>query len=708
MKAINRLFSFVIFWMLFLDLQAQTNSLRVSDVRNTTYSVQGTIEEALVSVRPKGLYMEIGLYLSFSARGSNFKANDSLEVVLQFKLPEKSVITDSWLWIGNEICQAALLDVWTASNIYENIVKRRRDPSLLTKTSSNGYVLRVFPMGGNERRQVKITYLVPINWSGDRMEVPLPVDVINTSRYIPLDFPVIFWDDPNFKFENTDNSNRSPILESSDPVLGDYKTTTFKPVGSFAITNLQYTSKIPLPVYAGSYADQTTNYYQLALRLQDFIPDSAISKLLFLVDYQDDGITSKELLLNSLKAKLRNFLRPTDSFNIVFSNINPQLASNSWIPAYDYNIDSVIDVQSLRLASYSNLPNILYKGIDFMNLRKQNANIVLLNNSDQFSNYLTANDLIKELRTLNRYGYKISVLDYCLGSKTTFVNNKVYYNNEYLLRNLATLWGGLYTKANNSKPISIALDETLQDGLPNIENFEVYCRPTNGIAYGKYNFQNLGSSLLTTTIFQQTGAFKGDFPLIVYISGEYNHSIFAHTLTLDRSQVAVLDSSAKKQWQAQGLLQLESSSQANQNSFNIISKSLEARILSLYTAFLCLEDTSLYCHTCIDEKNVPTANEEIDQDSLWESKIYPNPFSDVLNIEIHFKDQLPSGNSLSGKIMDLGGRIIRSFKVSRNANNILEYRWDGTDLSGKETPSGVYIIILETKQGIIRQKVIKA
>lgn len=680
----------------------------MSDVRNTTYSVQGTIEEALVSVRPKGLYMEIGLYLSFSARGSNFKANDSLEVVLQFKLPEKSVITDSWLWIGNEICQAALLDVWTASNIYENIVKRRRDPSLLTKTSSNGYVLRVFPMGGNERRQVKITYLVPINWSGDRMEVPLPVDVINTSRYIPLDLPVIFWDDPNFKFENIDNSNRSPILESTDPVLGDYKTTTFKPVGSFAFTNLQYTSKNPLPVYAGSYADQTTNYYQLALRLQDFIPDSAISKLLFLVDYQEDGITSKELLLNSLKAKLRNFLRPTDSFNIVFSNINPQLASNSWIPAYDYNIDSVIDVQSLRLASYSNLPNILYKGIDFMNLRKQNGNIVLLNNSDQFSNYLTANDLIKELRTLNRYGYKISVLDYCLGSKTTFVNNKVYYNNEYLLRNLATLWGGLYTKANNSKPISTALDETLQDGLPNIENFEVYCRPTNGIAYGKYNFQNLGSSLLTTTIFQQTGAFKGDFPLIVDISGEYNHSIFAHTLSLDRSQVAVLDSSAKKQWQAQGLLQLESSSQANQNSFNIISKSLEARILSLYTAFLCLEDTSLYCHTCIDEKNVPTANEEIDQDSLWESKIYPNPFSDVLNIEIHFKDQLPSGNSLSGKIMDLGGRIIRPFKASRNANNILEYRWDGTDLSGKETPSGVYIIILETKQGIIRQKVIKA
>src|SRR4030067_84503 len=104
---------------------------------------QGTIEEAVISVRPKGLYMECGLYLTFSARGLNMTNQDTLEVEFYFDLPKEAIVHDSWLWIGDEIIRAAIMDKWTAASIYEDIVKRRRDPSILYKRGNGQYELRI-------------------------------------------------------------------------------------------------------------------------------------------------------------------------------------------------------------------------------------------------------------------------------------------------------------------------------------------------------------------------------------------------------------------------------------------------------------------------------------------------------------------------------------------------------------------------------------
>lgn len=146
------LLSFVILFS--TGLLYSYNKLTVSDPRNSWNLQTGTIEEASLSVKPRGLYLEYGLYLTFSARGTNwYNSSDSLEIVLNFDLPANSMIIDSWLWIGDEISKAMILDKWTASSIYENIVKRRKDPSILTKMSDLQYELRIFPMAGNEKEK---------------------------------------------------------------------------------------------------------------------------------------------------------------------------------------------------------------------------------------------------------------------------------------------------------------------------------------------------------------------------------------------------------------------------------------------------------------------------------------------------------------------------------------------------------------------------
>ncbi|MBL7828577.1 MAG: hypothetical protein JNJ57_18225, partial [Saprospiraceae bacterium] len=142
MKKITR--SFVLLCLLFANYSMfGINSLRVGDPRFSWSTQQGTIEEAVLSIKPNGVYWEYGLYLTFSSRGTTYDANDSLEVVLKFELPANAIVHDSWLWINDDISKALILDKWTASTIYESIVNRRQDPSILTKTSATQYELKV-------------------------------------------------------------------------------------------------------------------------------------------------------------------------------------------------------------------------------------------------------------------------------------------------------------------------------------------------------------------------------------------------------------------------------------------------------------------------------------------------------------------------------------------------------------------------------------
>lgn len=145
--------------------KAQQTSFVVLNPQQNWYQYSATLEEATITLRPVGLYTEVGLYLTVSAKEAQFQKGTQLEAVLNFSLPANSIVNDSWLWIDTTIIRAKILDRWTASTIYENIVNRRKDPSILTKEVNGRYTLRIYPLIMGESRKVKINYLVPGNWS---------------------------------------------------------------------------------------------------------------------------------------------------------------------------------------------------------------------------------------------------------------------------------------------------------------------------------------------------------------------------------------------------------------------------------------------------------------------------------------------------------------------------------------------------------------
>jgi hypothetical protein len=244
----------------------------------------GSIDSATLTIKPKGAYLEYGLYLNFSTKPASYNVQDTFEITLQFDLPENAIVHDSWLWVGPYISRAQLLDRTRANLIYEGIVQRRQDPSILYKNSSTQYELRVFPMAGNEQRKVKITYLVPVSWSSLGVSAPLPVNILSASQIKPT-LRLQCYETTGFQNPSVSEIPGLGFL----PNPGGFRSVDINPAHYSSGNLLTYNLGASLlnGMYASYFPSSATEgYYQLALRPGHFLPSIGGKKVLMLFDYE--------------------------------------------------------------------------------------------------------------------------------------------------------------------------------------------------------------------------------------------------------------------------------------------------------------------------------------------------------------------------------------------------------------------------------------
>ena len=85
-------------------------------------------------------------------------SNSRLEGYYLFPLPAGAVIKKFSMWIDGHETQAELLDAAKARGIYEDIVRRLRDPALLEYDGRGVFRMRVFPIEPRSRKRIKISY----------------------------------------------------------------------------------------------------------------------------------------------------------------------------------------------------------------------------------------------------------------------------------------------------------------------------------------------------------------------------------------------------------------------------------------------------------------------------------------------------------------------------------------------------------------------
>ncbi len=86
------------------------------------------------------------------------RTNGTLEGVFYFPLPQDASISGFGMWIGNQLVEADVMEKQRAREIYETILREKRDPGLLEWTGGNLFKARVFPILPHSEKRIKITY----------------------------------------------------------------------------------------------------------------------------------------------------------------------------------------------------------------------------------------------------------------------------------------------------------------------------------------------------------------------------------------------------------------------------------------------------------------------------------------------------------------------------------------------------------------------
>lgn len=662
------------------------------------WEMPGTIEEAVYVLKPQGLYMGLDMYFTFSYPDNPYGPGDSLEIVFDFNLPAETLITDSWLWVGEQPVQAEIWEIWTATQTYEEIVDRQQDPSLLYKKPEGGFQLRIFPLVGLESRKVKISCLLPAEWTEEKVAAKLPTEFLNLTYYETSNFRLLAYPDPAWQNYRVQELPGVPFTSISDPEFGDCLEILI-PSQTNWNHPLHFETDAPLQpdgLFVGRHGDT----YQLA-----FIPESTAglektTRLMVVIAYHEyRSFISFQDALETVRHHLKARLDENDRFNLVIGmGTTAHLASNNWMVADDGTIDNFFDSFSISsFGTYLPLIDLLKKGGDFLLNSPSGGEMLLFANSQEYHYTTYANNALEEFALVYGNSFPVHVCDYQeynFSIDWDWNGEQEFWGNQQFNINLASTTGGtLYDLVNNGSDLQTNLTTQLNqiDGVP--ISFDLYTDMDTGFCYQRYLIHHLGQSRIAKLPILQVGKFAGSFPMTVEFSALVNGQILQETLVVEESAVVELDTLAEESWVGNHIAALEAEAQNLSQIYDIIDWSIGYRVLSKYTAFIAL-DPALSIEPCFgcpfvnDEILIQTDEKPVKEPAL---KAFPNPFSDVLAIQAEGIDPAEI------YIFDSAGRLVRTLAADG------QLTWDGTNDQGIELPAGLYAIVVIDKERSVHQ-----
>ncbi len=687
-------------FFLFVCAAGATNRLTVLNPQQSWNSATGTIEECVITCQPRGAFIEYDMYLTFSARDLNYYSNTQLEVVMDFQLPENALLCDSWLWVGDTIVVADIIDKWTASMVYEGIVKRRRDPSLLTKSSSTQYQLRVYPMLANSTRKVKISYMVPFNWNEDKVFAAPYLDIVSQSLRRPEKIQLI-------SYVDTDFSN--PVLTGSTSQL---TYGNIPEIGNCYYADIDYaeakTGNVKIhfdtEVSSGNYLNVNRvgdeNYYQLVVNTDNIITDITPRKVLVLFDYDYGKSNYPKMSVNqSIKDAIIANLTPVDSFKLLYTDYILKPVSDEWTAATNSEIDRIFDlIDDSDISDFSNLPGLLMEAVRIINETDDEYTILLVTTTDKYGSQDAGNLLVNEM--LNNLVRKLPVyiVDICNVNPARYRINGINYDgNEYLNYHLARMSGGESLKLyGTSYTITQLLNQAMSMIFSSVADLNIHYNLDNGFCYRKHNISgdfSIGKNFI------ETGLMTGDFPFEIEITGFYRDDPFFKKIVIEEDEVSIVSNNNNVVWNGFDIIDKEkTSNKTNKLIQEIIDQSMDNRVLSQYTAFLALEPGM-----DIDSLKGEEDDEDVNTDVVYNRNkqinitTYPNPFSEFTTLDLRSLS-LSELKNVSIEIFNTeGSKVYYSNNISGS-----EIRWEGIDDSGNKLPAGVYTILIKTDESSYR------
>lgn len=681
MKQIN----FILLSLFFFS--AASAQMYVHDPQSWWGETPAYLENVEFEVRPAGVYAEVSVAFDLLSEPDFWPTDEEiqLEFVWDFNLDEEAVFNDSWLWIEDYISYGEIYESNQGTAIYEAIVDRRQDPSILTKTSSNGYNFRVYPLLPDSSRRVKLSYLVPMDFKERNPQLKLGFEELlkdagNGSEVEQVSITVhdgLNWfHKPITGMVSEMGSGSVKYLIEDNSLLRSF--------------DLQFQADDPqADVYFGTYESGGEQFYQLVY-YPDIEVETEPSYNLILLDYDAESTAyDKNEFVSEVGAQLKA-LNETDFFTIVYSDFVVRFSSDEWQPATSENINVAIQkVIDGGIDTQSKLEALIPNSLNFIEEKETQAVLHLITSNTEYYRQDLSDaflypimDYVAEMNV----DFEIRVNDYADRNRPSrWIDNVRYTGSEYFLKSLVSRVGGQYLGFVQGEDLTAGLEQLLDPSYVLLKEFDLDLDPKDGLTYSNYYTNGGAAGIRLDQPVIANGKMIGEFPIELDMKALNNGELLSEKIVITENNMT-LNSMAPSTWSAEFLLANENETDA-QTQAEVLDMSIEERLLCSQTVFLCLEaDTSAISSANQDEEGeVFVSTDDLNAEEV-SITAYPNPFINELKISL---PENLRGQEVILEFTDLRGMLIDQTRLSQlETKSEILYRFEQM----AQLASGMYLV----------------
>ena len=453
------------------------------------------------------------------------ESNQELEGTYLFPLPKEAVVSDFSMYVGDEEVKGRMLAKAEARRIYEDIVRRRKDPALLEYVDRNTFHARVYPIPARGEKRVTIGYSEVLKMDGGICRYVYTLDTERFSNK-PLEQVVVTVD---IKSKSPIKTVYSPTHDVAVNRRGDYhvkvsyEAADVKPDEDFIVYYTISEKDIGLSLLP--YRESGENGFYLLMmspRVELGEEELGSKHVSFVLD--TSGSMKAANKIQQAKDALKfcvSSLGKSDKFNIIAFNSTIEPYKSELVDAKDRNIKDALNfVSKFEAKGSTNINEALSSALSSFHKRSDPNIVVFLTDGLPTVGETSIEKILENVKKANDANVRIFVFGVGYDVNTHFLD-KLAQNSkaasEYVRpnENIEAKVSSFFSKVTSPVLSDIKLD---YDSIMTYDQFPLELpdlfKGSQLIALGRYKGSGKAELRLSGTVRgkKQTFKYRVEFP----------------------------------------------------------------------------------------------------------------------------------------------------------------------------------------------------
>ncbi|NOZ63817.1 MAG: VWA domain-containing protein [Caldiserica bacterium] len=337
-------------------------------------------------------------------------SNVDLEGTYIFPLPENAAITRFSMYIDGKKVSGEILDRERARKIYEDIVRRMKDPALLEYVGRNMFRARVYPIPKQGEKRIELVYQETLPYDAGIYKYVYPLD---TERFSPRPLKEV---SISVKIKSLlpiknvySPSHQIDVKIQKFTAECGYEAKNVKPDKDFTLYYTVSEKDVGLNLLTYRKLGKT-GYFMLLISPGKLTGKSINKDIVFIIDTSGSMSGNK---IKQAKEALRfciNSLNRGDRFNIITFATAVNSYRNKLVPATPKNVNSALEfVAGLEARGGTNIDQALLTGVGIFEETKRPRMIVFLTDGQPTVGVRSVKDILNNLKKANQSEARIFV-----------------------------------------------------------------------------------------------------------------------------------------------------------------------------------------------------------------------------------------------------------------------------------------------------------